>query len=76
MIKLKCSKAIQIGDGKQKQPFVKGGVYDALSIAGIRDELFVIGDRAKRDGGNWQAISAYPSGYVVLGVASFDVVEE
>ena len=75
-MKLKCVKAIQIGDGKQKQPFANGQCYEAFSVNNVPSELFVIGDREKLGGGNWQAVAAFPSGWVVLGVAIFDEVKE
>lgn len=75
-MKLKCRNTVQIGDGKQKQPFTKGKIYSGSPTPGIPNEIMIEGDREKRGGGNWQGIAAFPSGYSVLGVATFEEVKE
>lgn len=74
MIKVKCKKAIEPTDKKAKPFFVKDGIYEAFRVGG---DLFVTGEAVRKNGSKeWQAISAWPTGWVIVGVASFDEVEE
>lgn len=78
-MKLKCTGSIASTDKKILTPFTKGKVYEAEAMTQgdrvVPNELAVIGERAKRNGENWQAVTAYPKGWVILGVATFEEVE-
>lgn len=73
-MKLKCTGSVSPTDKKQKPYFTKGKVYEA-ERAGA--DAIVIGDEKRRNGSSsWQAVTAYPSGWVILGVAKFEEVAE
>lgn len=75
MVKLKCTGAIAPGDNKLPF-FTKGKVYEGQVIKGVRDELSVEGDRARKSGDLvWQAVKGYPDYWSVLGVAIFKEVK-
>lgn len=74
-MKLKCKKTVQLGDNKTPQPFTANKIYDASKIPGGSD-VFVTGDVMRKCGQlEWQAITAWPDGYVIVGVATFEVME-
>ena len=78
-MKLKCVNVIQSTDKKVTTPFSKGEVYTTspLSMAGkVIPNEFEVHDalREKRGGGKWIALSRWPAGFVIPGVASFEVV--
>lgn len=71
-MKLKCTGAIAPTDKKQAPAFVKGKVYDAVKSS---CDAIVTGEAKRKNGSlDWQALTAYPSGWVVLGVAKFEEV--
>ena len=79
-MKLKCTGSISSSDKKIMTPFSKGKVYEASKMKqgdkAVPNELEVVGDRTKRNGENWQAVTAHPKGWVILGVATFEEVAE
>lgn len=72
-MKLKCTGVVMPTDKKQKPHFTKGKEYDAVKSSG---DVLVTGDEPRKNGSmDWQGVTAYPSGYVIVGVAKFEVVE-
>lgn len=73
---LKCTGAIAPGD-KKPPHFTKGKVYEATTIQGVRDELLIEGDRARKSGDTaWQAVKGWPDYWAVPGVATFKEVKD
>lgn len=75
MVTLKCTNSIAPTD-KKAPFFVKGHTYQAEKIPGTHD-LAVTGDRVRKSGGlDWQAVTAWPTGFVIVGVATFEEVKQ
>lgn len=79
-MKLKCVRAIASTDKKVLTPFKEGEVYpaDPLTVDGkqIPNEFSVEGERQKKTGGKFIAISGWPVGiWLIPGIAKFEVAE-
>lgn len=79
-MKVKCSNAIESTDKKVVSPFSKGKVYEAdeLIIDGktIPNEFVITGaEREHKHGTGWIALTRWPRGLAILGVATFEVIE-
>ena len=73
-MKVKCTNAVSPSDKKAAPFFVKGKEYDAQKVGA---DLFVTGEAKRRNGSmEWQAVAAFPKGWVVAGVAIFDEVAQ
>lgn len=73
-MKLKCTGVIDPTDKKQKPFFVKGKVYDGFKLSG---DVYICGEVNRKSGSDkWQAVTAHPAGWVVVGVAKFEEVAE
>lgn len=79
-MKVKCTNVITSSDKKVLTPFVKGSVYDAepLIINGkvIPNEWLINGaERPHKQDSGWIALTRWPRGLAILGVATFDEVK-
>ncbi len=79
-MKVKCTNVITSTDKKVLTPFVKGSVYYAepLIINGkvIPNEWLINGaERPHKHDTGWIAIAAWPSGFTIIGIATFDEVK-
>jgi hypothetical protein len=73
-MKLKCTGVISPTDKKQKPYFTKGKIYDGVKSGG---DVMITGDELRRNKSlEWQAVTMYPNGWNVLGVAKFEEVAE
>lgn len=76
-MKVKCDRAVHIGDNKTKQPFTAGNVYDIEKIAGTTDEAYITGDTVRKNGeAKWQALKVHGADWCVIGLAKFSNVKE
>lgn len=79
-MKVKCTNVITSTDKKVVTPFVKGSVYDAepLIINGkvIPNEWLINGaERPHKHDSGWIALTRWPRGLAILGIATFDEVK-
>lgn len=79
-MKVKCTNVITSTDKKVLTPFAKGSVYDAepLIIKGkvIPNEWVINGaERLHKHNTGWIATAAWPSGFTIIGIATFDEVK-
>lgn len=79
-MKVKCENVIASTDKKVLTPFTKGKEYDCepLVIGGkvIPNEFVISGaEREHKHGSGWIALTRWPNGLAILGIATFKVVD-
>lgn len=79
-MKVRCTNCISSTDKKVLTPFVKGSIYEAepLIINGkeIQNEWVINGaERPHKHDSDWIALTRWPRGLAILGIATFDEVK-
>ncbi|MEG0209087.1 MULTISPECIES: hypothetical protein [Gammaproteobacteria] len=80
-MKVKCNHCLESSDKKVITPFKKGGLYEAVPLVingkQIPNEWEIkVAEREHKHGTGWVAITRWPSGLVILGIAGFEEVSE
>lgn len=79
-MKIKCTNAITSTDKKVVSPFVKGKLYDAVPLVingkTIPNEFLIEGaERPHKHVTGWIALTSWPRGLTILGIATFEEVK-